>query len=520
MAAHQTLNLSEVIQRHAKYRADHPAIITEHARLTYDELEARITEMASRLAGLGMTKGDHIATVMPNCLELLVFYWTVARTGVVAVPISPLLGSAAMGKLLADSDTRAVLAHPSTAETVRTACERSDVVAPERRIIVGDETEGFRTYSSLADETNAIAVDPTPAQIADTDLFNVIYSSGTTGEPKGIMHDHFVRTMYGTLFANCFRIMPESVVLHTGAIIFNGAFVTLMPAFFQGASYVMLKAFDADAFIDAVIAHRVTHTMLVPTQIVTLLDHPRFSAENMASLKMILSLGAPLHLEHKRRLEERLPGCFHELYGITEGFVVVLDRSDFTRKPESVGIPTPLFSVRIVDTEGHDVPAGEIGEIVGRGPIMMPGYYKRPDLTEGAIRDGWLYSGDLGYMDKDGFLYLVDRKKDMIISGGVNVFPRDIEEVIVRHPAVAEVAVFGIPHPKWGETPVAAVTLHDGSEISETALRDWINDHVEARFQKVSLARILGEFPRNAAGKVLKRQLRDEFAAFQQSSSD
>jgi acyl-CoA synthetase (AMP-forming)/AMP-acid ligase II len=170
---------------------------------------------------------------------------------------------------------------------------------------------------------------------------------------------------------------------------------------------------------------------MVPSQLVAVLSRSAFSAGALSSLEMILALGAPLHGEHKERLNRLLPGRFYELYGLTEGFVTVLDKNDYAWKPGSVGSPPPFFEMCIQDPDGNPLPPGEIGEICGRGPILMPGYYKRPDLTRQAIRDGWLHSGDLGYMDEDGFLYLVDRVKDMIISGGVNVYPRDIEEVVV-----------------------------------------------------------------------------------------
>jgi acyl-CoA synthetase (AMP-forming)/AMP-acid ligase II len=202
---------------------------------------------------------------------------------------------------------------------------------------------------------------------------------------------------------------------------------------------------------------------------------------------------------------------FYELYGLTEGFVTILDKTMYTDKPASVGVPPPLYEMRIVDAQGNDLPAGNVGEIVGRGPILMPGYYKRPDLTAQAIRDGWLYTGDLGYMDDDGYLFLVDRKKDLIISGGVNVYPHDIEEIIVQHPNVMEVAVFGVPDDKWGETPVAAVILDDANAISADALCDWINERVEARYQKISAVIIKPDFPRSVAGKTLKRVMRDTF---------
>jgi acyl-CoA synthetase (AMP-forming)/AMP-acid ligase II len=246
----------------------------------------------------------------------------------------------------------------------------------------------------------------------------------------------------------------------------------------------------------------------VPSQIIAILNAPEFTAEKLESLEMILSLGAPLLRESKDRLNRLLPNRFYELYGLTEGFVTILDRSDAVRKAGSVGMPPVFYQVRIVREDGSDCAPGEVGEIVGRGPILMKGYFRRPDLTVEAIRDGWLYSGDLGYLE-EGYLYLVDRKKDMIDSGGVKVYPKDLEEIAIRHPAVLEVAVFGVPHEKWGETPFAAVVLHQGAEVTAEALRDWINERVGARYQRVSEVAILPEFPRSAAGKILKRELRE-----------
>jgi acyl-CoA synthetase (AMP-forming)/AMP-acid ligase II len=311
--------------------------------------------------------------------------------------------------------------------------------------------------------------------------------------------------------ASRWRMTPESVVLHTGAIVFNGAFVTLMPCFYLGAHYVLARQFDAREMIELVARHRVTHTMMVPAQIVAMLDAPNFAPEKLASLQMILSLGAPLHREQKDRLNQLLPGRFHELYGLTEGFVTVLDVTESIRKSGSVGVPPPFYEMRIVREDGTDAAPNEVGEIVGRGPILMSGYFGRPDLTAQAIRDGWLFTGDMGCVDDEGYLYLVDRKKDMIDSGGVKVYPKDVEEIAARHPAVREVAVFGIPDDKWGETPVAAVVLRRAGEASEDELREWINARVAARYQRVARVIVMNEFPRNAAGKTLKRELREPF---------
>jgi long-chain acyl-CoA synthetase len=253
--------------------------------------------------------------------------------------------------------------------------------------------------------------------------------------------------------------------------------------------------------------------VMVPSQIIALLDYPSFNPARLKSLEALISLGATLHLSHKRRLLEHLGDRFYEMYGLAEGFMTILDKTIARSKLASVGTPPPFFEMRIVDSAGNDVPPNTVGEIVGRGPIIMEGYYQRPDLTSKAIVGGWLHSGDVGYVDEEGFLYLSDRKKDMIKSGGVSVYPRDIEEVIVRHPAVQEAAVFGIPHEKWGETPVAAVVLNSDhancTPIEE--LKSWINQNVGAKFQRIADLVIFDDFPRNAAGKTLRRTILEAY---------
>jgi acyl-CoA synthetase (AMP-forming)/AMP-acid ligase II len=251
--------------------------------------------------------------------------------------------------------------------------------------------------------------------------------------------------------------------------------------------------------------------MMVPSQIIAVLNAPNFSAAKLASLQMLGTVGAPLHREHKARLIDALPNVFYELYGLTEGVIVILDKYDVARKTGSVGIPTPFFEIRIIGDDGRDLPPNETGEIIGRSPLLMTGYFGRPDLTAQAIVDGWMHTGDMGYLDADGFLFLVDRKKDLIISGGVNVYPRDIEEVVVTHPDVIEAAVFGIPSDKWGEAPLGAVVLRAGAEIDAESLRRWVNERVGARYQQLSAIVLVSEFPRNAAGKTLKRLMRDEY---------
>lgn len=297
--------------------------------------------------------------------------------------------------------------------------------------------------------------------------------------------------------------------MHAGSLVFNGCFVTMMPAWLRGCTYIVADHFSGDEFIDTVQRESVTHVMLVPSQIAAIIQSPRFGAQALASLRMLLSLGAPLPDAHKQLLLSVIPGALYELYGLTEGFVTVLEGSDAAAHRESVGKPLPFSAMRIVDAQGRDLPTGEIGEILGNGPLLTPGYHGQPELTSATIVDGWLHTGDLGFSDAAGFLHLVGRKKELIISGGVNVYPRDIEEVAMLHPAVAEVSVFGIPDPRWGEFPVAAVVLKPDASIAADELCAWINANVAARFQRVQQVVLHREFPRNAAGKTLKRELRE-----------
>jgi acyl-CoA synthetase (AMP-forming)/AMP-acid ligase II len=250
---------------------------------------------------------------------------------------------------------------------------------------------------------------------------------------------------------------------------------------------------------------------MVPSQIISVLSSPSYDPRRLESLEMLQSIGAPLLLEHKRRLNEELPGRFYELYGLTEGLVTILDKHDAVRKAGSVGCPPPFTEIRILRADGVECEPGEVGEICGRAPILMSGYYNRPDLTTQAVRGGWLHSGDAGYLDEEGYLFLTDRMKDMIISGGINVYPRDIEEVIIRHPAVREVAVFGVPDERWGEVPVAAVVVAAGTSVDAEELVAWTNQRVGAKFQRIRQVIVRNEFPRNIAGKTLKRQMRAEY---------
>lgn len=495
--------LASLLAHHAKYRTDSMAVVCEGQRFTYDEFWQRVSKTAGLFQQLGLKPGDKVATISHNSLNLLEIYWAAPSYGLCLTPLSPLLMAHELIPLLKDAQPECLVIQAQLLPLLESLKDS----LPEHIIVIDGPAAGHLSYEALHQDAVAI----TPRTVHPDTPYNIMFTSGTTGEPKGIVHTHFMRSMYAALIGSVIRMTPESRILQTGSIVFNGAFVTLMPAFYLGCCYFLQDKFDAEQAIRCIEQDEITHTMLVPSQIAAILNSPLFDPRRLQSLEAIVSLGAPLLQRDKERLNDYLPGRLYELYGLTEGFLTILDRDDASHKMQSVGIPPHFYQVKVVREDGSHASPGEYGEIAGRGPTVISEYLKQPTQPTTALKDGWIHTGDIGYLDDEGFLYLVDRKNDIIKNAGNNIYPREIEEVAIRHPSIVDVAVFGIQDEQHGEVPAAAVMLDKQADVDRSGLISWINERVPTSFQAIKDLIIVDDMPRNVAGKTLRRALKETY---------
>jgi long-chain acyl-CoA synthetase len=490
-------NLAENLSAAASRDPERTAVKLDEFTLSYAALADASARAASVLRERGVGPGDRVGVMLPNVPHFAIAYNGVLRADATVVPMNVLFKRREAAFLLADSGAKVLLAWHSFAEEAQLGAADAET---ECVIVTPGEFE--QLLASVAPLSDA-------PERPSSDTAVILYTSGTTGTPKGaeLTHDNLGRN--AEVSRGLFGLGTQSVILGSLPLFHSfGQTCTLNAAFLAGASLTLLPRFDPGRALEIIDRDRVTVFMGVPTMYGALLNHPERERFDVSSLQLCVSGGASLPLELLHGFEQAFGCTILEGYGLSETSPVAsFNHPDRERKPGSIGTPIEGVELKLVDSSGGDVPPGEVGEIVIRGHNVMKGYWRKPEATAEAISaEGWFRSGDLARMDEDGYFFIVDRKKDMIIRGGYNVYPREIEEVLYAHPAVREAAVVGVPHPELGEEVAAAVALKDGAAATEEELRDYVKEQIAA-YKYPRHVWFVDELPKTATGKILKREI-------------
>ncbi len=502
-------NIADLIRHHAAERPAHPALILGDDMLDYAQLDARVDRVAGAIAGAGIGKGDAIAICGVMCIDYLAIFLGALRAGVPVAPLAPGSTPASLVTMANDAGATVLFVDAAVAGTLEPL--RDQIAA--RWIGFGDATVAPGLDAWLASSPSA----PPPTVVEPQQPFNIIYSSGTTGSPKGIVQSHGMRWVQMQR-AGTFGYVPGCITLVSTPLYSNTTLVSVLPTLAMGGTCVLMPRFEARGLLELAQRHRASHAMLVPVQYQRIMALPDFDRFDLSAFRFKFCTSAPFAAALKADIVRRWPGALIEYYGMTEGGgTCILEAHLHTDRLGTVGCPAPGHDMRVIDEDGVELPPGSIGEIVGHSAGMMNGYHNQLAKTADAewfdaTGRRFIRTGDVGRFDADGFLTLMDRRKDMIISGGFNVYPSDLEGVVREHPQVLEVAVVGVPSERWGETPVAFVVPREGQAIDAEALLDWANSRL-GKMQRISAVEPIDVLPRSGIGKILKRELRDGYRA-------
>ncbi|MFF2852001.1 long-chain fatty acid--CoA ligase [Streptomyces sp. NPDC058001] len=503
-------NFASILDYHLTQRPEAVAVAQEGRRLTVRALHDRVNRLAAGLSALGVRRGDVVGLLLHNRPEFLELVYATNRLGAVFLPLNYRLSEEEWQYVLGHAQAKAVVTEPEFAPAVEraTGC----LTDLEHRLQVGDDTpaEPWIGYEDLLTRHQGARVEP--VDVGPDDLQRLMYTSGTTSRPKGVC------ITYGNVQAKNiadivhFGLTAADTTLVCGPLYHVGGLdMPALATLYAGGGVVLQRKFDAPGALRAIQEHRVTNVWLAPAMVSAVLEVPGREAYDTTSVRFVVGGGEKTPEPVLRRVMTAFPNAwFADAYGLTETVSgdTFLDRDHALSKLGSVGRPVPHTRVRIVDDTGKEVPAGEIGEVALRGPKVFAGYWRDEQATAAAIRDGWFHTGDIGHLDEDGFLYIDDRKKDMIVSGGENIATPEVERVLYEHPAVREAAVVGLRHPRWGEVPRAFVVFRPGAGAGTDELREFCRARL-ARFKVPARFDIVTELPRTPSGKVLKRDLRD-----------
>jgi long-chain acyl-CoA synthetase len=497
------LNLGSLLTESAERSPEAPALRLGGTALTYAELDERSARLATLLREKGLGAGDRVGTMLPNVLEFPVAYYGVLRAGGIVVPMNVLLKRREIAFYLEDSGAKLLLAWHGFADEAR------DGAADAGAEMVEVEPASFAAL--LAEREPA----PGLADTAEEDTAVILYTSGTTGKPKGaeLTHANLARNAEVSSRTTC-EIAAGDVVFG-GLPLFHsfGQTVAMNASLRVGACLTLVPKFDPGEALETIQRDRVTHFYGVPTMFGALLHHPEREDYDTSSLRTCITGGASMPVEVLRGFEDAFGCIVLEGYGLSETSPVSSsNHPDKERKPGSIGTPIEGVEMRVVNENDEPVEQGEVGEIVIRGHNIMKGYWQRPEATEEAMRGGWFHSGDMARTDEDGYFFIVDRKKDLIIRGGYNVYPREVEEVLYEHPKIREAAVVGVPHDEWGEEIGAAVVLHEGEELGPEEVSAYVKERIAA-YKYPRVVWFLDDLPKGPTGKILKREIETPAAA-------
>lgn len=482
------------------------AVIDADRTIDYADFNALIDRIAATVQASGLKPQDTISICALSSIEYAATFLGALRAGIAVAPLAPSSKPTDFAAMVKDAAAKILFLDNSTADSFATA----DIDPAISRVALDGGKAGKAFKDWLVPEGSK----PQPVTIEPDWVFNIIYSSGTTGTPKGIVHTMGMRwRQYGQL--DPLGYGREAVTVLSTPLYSNTTLVCFNPTFAGGGTLVLMKKFDARGFLELSAKHRATHAMLVPVQYRRIMAVEDFDSFDLSSFVMKYSTSAPFAAALKADVLKRWPGALIEIYGMTEGgAATLLLAHQYPDKLHTVGQPAPGNEIRLIDEEGREVAQGGVGEVVGRGPAMMTGYHNRAEASAAAEwfdAEGRRYirHGDIGRFDEDGFLILMDRAKDMIISGGFNIYPSDLEAVLRAEPGITDAAVVGVPHPDWGETPVGFVVGDETLDLA--ALLASVNARL-GKTQRLSALHAIDELPRSAIGKVLKRELRDRLA--------
>ena len=504
------MNLAQYLEDTARKYPDKTAVRFEGQSITFQDLNTRCNQLANGLKDLGLAAGDHCMVMLPNSIQVFTIYYALAKLGAVIVPVNFLFKTHELKHILADARPKAFIgADPYLAE-IQPAMQSA--FEPELKIAIGSQAgSNFLELNNVFSSQKDFELCP----VLDDESLTILYTSGTTGVPKGVMLTHKNHASEARILAKMRgKLDPEVVIIGVLPLYhIYGITSVINVSIYSGFTVELFTHFDPEKVID--IAQSETQTILfgVPTMYNRLIQVASQKPLQSSSLKFCVSGGASLPVEFLHRFEKLFSTKIFEGYGLTEAPVCVENPYGSVTKPGSIGLPIPEFSARIIDNEGNEVPPGGNGELLIKGPGVMKGYMNRPDETNQTIRDGWLHTGDIARMDEDNYIYIVDRKKDLVIRGGYNVYPREIEEVIYQMPEILEVAVFGVPHADFGEEVAALEVLQEGARIEPAEIREFVKQRV-APYKYPRIIKIVPDsLPKSGTGKILKKEIRKNFGA-------